>query len=302
MWHSSIQQREIPPDLIGPLREYDGDLLDQQGLAATVADNGYLLLRDVLDRDQVLSARGEVMQRLADVGEIRVPAIEGIATGVSGRDEQQLGTFWAEVSNGPVLRQATHGSRIVELISTLLGQPARPHDLVYLRPMAPGPGTRLHYDFPFFAGFSDQIHTAWIPLGDVPVEDGGLVVMEKSNQFDDLIDPIRQLDYQQARDNETIQAAAYEKQNDQHPVDMAKDRGTRLLTTDFRAGDLLVFNMFLLHGSLDNLSPQGRVRLSCDVRYQPAADPYDDPRYFGAQPSGSKGGGYGDMRGAQPLA
>ena len=69
----------------------------------------------------------------------------------------------------------------------------------------------------------------------------------------------------------------------------------------FQAGDLLVFNMLTLHGSLDNQSPLGRVRLSCDVRYQPAEDPHDDPRYFGPRPAGSKGGGYGDMRGAQPL-
>jgi hypothetical protein len=48
--------------------------------------------------------------------------------------------------------------------------------------------------------------------------------------------------------------------------------GCRLLTTDFRAGDVCVFGMFTLHGSLDNRSPIGRVRISGDVRYQPAAD------------------------------
>jgi hypothetical protein len=41
--------------------------------------------------------------------------------------------------------------------------------------------------------------------------------------------------------------------------------------------------------------------LSCDVRFQPAADPADDERYFGTDPLGSNGGGYGDMRAAKPL-
>ena len=60
--------------------------------------------------------------------------------------------------------------------------------------------------------------------------------------------------------------------------------------------------MFTLHGSLENNSPAGQARLSCDVRYQPAADPAVDGRYFGPSPTGSKGGGYADMRGARPLA
>ena len=60
--------------------------------------------------------------------------------------------------------------------------------------------------------------------------------------------------------------------------------------------------MLLLHGSLDNQSAVGRTRLSCDVRYQPANETTEDKRYFGRDPSGSKGGGYGDMRGAQPLS
>jgi catechol 2,3-dioxygenase-like lactoylglutathione lyase family enzyme len=95
--------------------------------------------------------------------------------------------------------------------------------------------------------------------------------------------------------------AAYNDVNQTDPIDFVERRGTRILSTDFRAGDLLVFGGFTLHGSLDNNSPHGRIRLSCDVRYQPERDPADDERYFGPDPQGSKGGGYGDMRGAQPL-
>jgi hypothetical protein len=50
--------------------------------------------------------------------------------------------------------------------------------------------------------------------------------------------------------------------------------GGRWLTTEFQAGDLLIFTMFTLHCSLDNTSP--RIRLSTDSRYQPAADPVDE--------------------------
>lgn len=303
-WECTIQDRPVPADRLGPLLHYDGDLSDQQYLSETVARQGYLLVRSVLDRESVLAARQEVFQSLAEVGEIEQPAIEGIATGKSRRAEQQadLGAFWATVSHGSALRTVTHGETIGDLLSAVMGQPSRAHDLMYLRPMAPGPGTRLHYDLPFFAGYSTSIHTAWIPLGDVSIEEGPLLVVENSHTFSDLLDPIQQVDYQSERSNETVQAAAYAKQNEIHPVDLAIERDVRLLTTEFQAGDLLVFNMLALHGSLDNRSSVGRVRLSCDVRYQPAGDPDDDPRYFGPRPCGSKGGGYGDMRGAQPLA
>ena len=66
------------------------------------------------------------------------------------------------------------------------------------------------------------------------------------------------------------------------------------------AGDIIVFHMFMLHGALDNTSVQNRVRLSCDVRYQLAADARD-PRYFGPDPEGTTGAGYGELIGAKPL-
>ena len=61
-----------------------------------------------------------------------------------------------------------------------------------------------------------------------------------------------------------------------------------------------VFGMYTLHGSLENHSPINRVRLSCDVRWQPAGLPVDE-RYFGADPGGTTGAGYGELVGAKPL-
>jgi len=61
-----------------------------------------------------------------------------------------------------------------------------------------------------------------------------------------------------------------------------RDRlGGRLLTADFRAGDVLLFSVFLVHGSLDNRSDT--IRLSSDSRYQSAAEPADH-RWIGPNP------------------
>ena len=51
--------------------------------------------------------------------------------------------------------------------------------------------------------------------------------------------------------------------------------------------DVVLFNMWTMHGSTDNNNKHGRVRLSVDVRYQPAALPFDDPRYFAPDLLGS---------------
>ena len=303
MQDALIQQRPIPSELIGPLKECDAGIDDPAALQRALQQDGYVFLRSALDADEVLSARAEVFGRLAAVGEIAPPAIDGIATGESRRRETagDLDAFWKSVSEGPALRRVSHGARLRDVMQAVLGAPARPHDMIYLRPAAVGRCTRLHYDYPFFAGRSNAIHTAWIPLGDAPVSDGPLVVIEGSRAFSDLLEPIQNIDYTADRSNDTVQSAAYERQNTEHPITLVGERGARFLTTDFRLGDLMIFSGFLMHGSLDNQSPRGRVRLSVDVRYQPSSDPADDPRYFGPNPSGSNGGGYGDMKAARPI-
>lgn len=298
-----IQQREIPEDRFGPLVEFEGQVDSPADVQQFLAQHGYIVFRQGLDRDRVLSARAEVLGRLSDVGEIAEPAIEGRVTWESRRPDpaDDHGAFWKSVNHGAGLRAVTHGRATHGLVTTVLGENARAHDLMYLRPMAPGGVTPLHYDYPFFAGDSLRIHTVWIPMGDIPLCDGPLVVVENSFRFDDLLDPIRAIDFQSDRSNEAVQAAAYDAQNSLHPIDLAIQRSVRLLSSDFQAGDVVVFSGFTLHGSLDNNSIDERIRLSCDVRYQPAADPHTDERYFGADPRGSKGAGYADMRGARPL-
>lgn len=49
--------------------------------------------------------------------------------------------------------------------------------------------------------------------------------------------------------------------------------GVRWLSTDHRAGDLLIFTEFTMHTSLDNASPVGRIRLTSDTRYKLAGEP-----------------------------
>ena len=281
----------MPAELLGPLRECtasDNALLEKQ-----LKSDGYVFRRSVVARDAIAEAREEVFGKLASVDEILEPAIEGIASGRSRRRElhSDLGAFWREVSLGKKLRFVTHGPQMHLCMRRFLSN-ARPHDYMFLRPSRVGLSTRLHYDLPFFARGSNRILTAWMALGDIPIDEGPLMVVEGSHDFQDLIEPIRNIDYD-SKDSPTVQIM-------EDTVEFIRRRRTRLLTANFLAGDVIVFGMTTLHGTCDNHSAINRVRLSCDVRWQPGADPVD-PRYSGDNPAGTTGIGYGELNGAKPL-
>jgi len=289
-----VQGRPVPDALMGELPDSTALLDRPTALRERLAADGFLYLKGVLDKELVAAARAEVLQRLVAVGEVAEPASEAIATGTSRRDEliEDRGVFWKSVSEGPMLRALSHGAAMNRIMQLVVGDPVRPQDYMFLRTGARGRATGLHFDYPFFTRAHDQVYTVWLPIGDVPVTDGPLVVVEGSNYFSDLIDPMMGFDV--ARDNSRKATL------DQDAVTLAQQRGARLLTRNFEAGDIAVFGMYTLHGSLENYSSVNRVRLSCDVRWQPLSLPLDT-RYFGANPGGTTGAGYGELVGAKPL-
>ena len=286
--------REVPAGMLAELVDVSALLAYPARLHERLANDGHAFLRGVLDESEVLAAREAVFERLHAVGEIGSPARDGIATGTSRRRAVagDLGAFWKSVVDMPALRRVTNGPRLGAVMEKVWGEPACGMDYLFLRAGAPGSATGLHYDFPFFTRATPRMYTVWIPIGPVPVTEGPLMVVEGSRGFQDLLEHLQGFDI--ALDDTRKAEVSHD------PVAFAAERGCRFLTADFAAGDLLVFDMRTMHGSLDNHSPAGRVRLSCDVRYQPAADPLD-PRYFGPDPGGTFGGGYGELNGAKPL-
>ena len=133
------QAREVPQHLLGPLRDSTATQSDGLALRQRLAEEGYLFLRGVVPRDEIMSARQEVFERLAEVGEIAPPAIEGIATGHSRRRESagDLGAFWQSVSEEPALRHVSHGPRLHDFITHVLAAAPPPHAHTLLPPAAP---------------------------------------------------------------------------------------------------------------------------------------------------------------------
>ena len=83
-------------------------------------------------------------------------------------------------------------------------------------------------------------------------------------------------------------------------IQFAQERNTKILTAEFKPGDALIFGMYTVHGTLENHSKDNKIRLTCDIRFQPKNEP-KDPRYFGTNPAGTTGAGYGELNSARPL-
>jgi len=137
-------------------------------------------------------------------------------------------------------------------------------------------------------GERERLFTAWTPIGDIDFAQGGLMVLEQSNQHEKLKSTYGQMDVDSYCENKPESKAwgkswgtgGYLKAD---PNQISRSLGGRWLTSEFQAGDVLIFSMFTVHASLDNRST--RIRLSSDTRYQPASAPADD-RWIGTNPIG----------------
>jgi hypothetical protein len=289
-----VQEKEVPGSLLGPLRDSTDQREDSTELQQRVQEDGYVFIRQGVPRELVQAVRDETFAALSSVDEVSYSNGDAIATGRSRRKElhPDLGAWWKSVSEGRALRRATHGPELRDLLTRILGVEAVPHDYLFLRCGTHGKATDLHYDMPFFSRGSQRVHTVWISFGDLTLNQGPLMVLEGSNCFEDLLEPVRRIDY---ASKASPRVGALDD-----AITMAQKRGTRLLTSDYQMGDAVIFGMNLMHGAFDHDDPENRVRLSCDIRFQPAADERD-PRYFGPNPGGTTGMGYGELNGAKPL-
>ncbi|HEX5414851.1 MAG TPA: phytanoyl-CoA dioxygenase family protein [Chloroflexota bacterium] len=279
---------EVGPDKFGELRDSNDLIGKPDALRTRMREDGYLLLRGYLGRDRVLAARQELFAKLDSVGLVdrRHPLIEGIWSG----DNSQLGkidrrTYARELRAGAALRDVVHRGPVMAFYEGFLGGPVRSLDYIWVRNVRVGSATPVHFDWVYMGRGTRNLFTTWIPMGDVPLTDGPLALLEGSHRIDEIQRTYGSYDVD--RDGLWNKEAPQYKSGwlGKNVTKIQSDLGGRWLTTEFRAGDLLAFGMFQLHCSLDNKSPLNRIRLSTDTRYQLASEPADE-RWIGDDPFG----------------
>jgi ectoine hydroxylase-related dioxygenase (phytanoyl-CoA dioxygenase family) len=275
----------VDPAGVGLLRDSSDLLDDADALRARMADEGYLYLPGLLGRDAVLDARREVTRRLMEHGFL-VPGTDPMDA--VANPEKRNG-YMPEVlarDNAPLMRVLYDGPMIA-LFERLLGEPVRHYDYTWFRSVPPGRGTPSHCDVVYMGrGERERLYTAWTPIGDVDFAQGGLMVLERSNTHDRLKQTYGQQDvdsYCENKPNATKWGKTWGTGGSLKggPNKLRRSLGGTWRTSEYRAGDVLVFSVFTVHASLDNRSD--RVRLSSDSRYQPATAPADE-RWIGPTP------------------
>jgi ectoine hydroxylase-related dioxygenase (phytanoyl-CoA dioxygenase family) len=134
-----------------------------------------------------------------------------------------------------------------------------------------------------------ELYTAWTPMGDAPLELGGLMILEHSHRHQRLHETYCRRDVDVVCTNRPApnpDARFVPRGNNgrisSNPAQLRRTLGGRWLVEEFRAGDVVIFRTDLVHGGLDNRSGN-RLRLSTDTRYQSADQPADE-RWIGADP------------------
>lgn len=272
---------DTSPGKFGELRDSSGLVDDLAALRERIAEDGYLFLRGYLDREVVLAARQEILEKLAAIGAIDLsyPLLDAVAAPRSQRREVDQAAFAKDLRTGAALRELCHRGRIRAFFEQFLGGPVRPFDYIWVRTVRVGGATGCHYDQVYMGRGTPNLYTAWIPIGDVPLCDGALLVLEGSNHLEELKRTYGALDVDRDRDNNPYGGGWLSK----NPVEVQQRFGGRWLTAMFAPGDLLLFTIVTLHCSLDNKSPVNRIRLTSDSRYQLASEPVDE-RWIGEDP------------------
>ena len=266
------QEVEVSTDL----RE-SNDILDNlEALHDRISEDGYLLIRGLHDKDTVLSARQQILEKLAakDMLAPDTPLMDGIfnpdypeltSTGSMGnKDMTRMPAFKAVVEGAPIMNFFKH----------FLGGEARTFDFKWLRTAGPGSGSPIHYDIVFMGRGTQNLYSCWTPFGDVSLDMGPIVFCLGSNRFEKVRKTYGESDV----DRDMI-----EGHFSNNPLEIVEKFGGHWATTSFSAGDVIIFSMFLMHASLVNTSD--KIRITADTRYQLAAEPIDE-RWVGEKPKG----------------
>lgn len=251
-------------------------------LVARFKRDGYLFLKGFLDRTSVLDQRRRALSHLNLAGllEPGTDPVLGVAARTPG-DRGEINRRLMEYVRSAAYESFCMSPRLWQFMDRFVGGLSYLHKRKLLRhtlPFAAGT-TPAHYDLIYLRGGTDRLVTAWIPVGDCPVEMGGLVYLENSHavgvrmeaEFSKLNASLSPEERISAYNDNMTEGGWVSKDL----PDMAEKFDTRWLIADYEAGDVMLHSPFMIHAATLNESREGIIRLSTDIRYQNVSDEID---------------------------
>lgn len=269
---------ELGGKYVKELKDSNDIAEDFAALRQRLQEDGYLLIRGLHDRTQVLNARANLLEKLSQEGKLdpHYPIEEGRI------GSENKGAFWGGTSeDSPGLLDMVNALPLMSFFDQLFAGPSITYDFKWARSVPRGNFTGAHYDIVYMGRGTKNLYTLWSPLGDISYEMGGLALCLGSQHFEKIKQTYGQMDVD--RDNVTGWFS-----ND--PVEIVDKFGGVWATTEFQAGDALIFGMYMMHCSLTNKTDHHR--LSVDTRYQLSSEPVDD-RWVGKKPKAHYAWGQG---------
>ncbi|MFO7634760.1 MAG: phytanoyl-CoA dioxygenase family protein [Caldilinea sp.] len=268
------------PDRLGWLTPTD-PRKPMAALREQYRDQGYLWLKGVLDREEILSFRRHFFQSMAASGLLAddTDAVDGIASGEPA-NQDLYNKLLMEFVRSAAYEAFCLQPRVRAFFEEFLQGAVYLHKRKIIRSTSPGGAfsTPAHYDLVYLRGGTDTVCTSWIPIGDIPVEMGGLVYLEGSDRVG------RQMEAEFAAKNAGLspeeRISAYNKNMAEggwvtkNLPDMADRFNTRWLMADYEVGDMMVHSAYMIHAATANMDAS-RMRLSTDIRYQRVRDEID---------------------------
>jgi len=241
------------------LRDSSALLGDWEALRRLIATEGYVFMRHLLDPDTVRAVGCSGLGHLQAAGWTAPGTDPGAAAPqLPVRAVKMRDAFtdpgYRRILADPGFNRIPFVPPLADLMAQILGPagfcyPLKLPRVVYPASVVPHqPGNYVHKDY----GSVQDMFTCWVPLGDVPRSLGGLAVAPGSQRTARV----------RPRPLERLEA------------------GWR--TTDFEAGDVLVFHCLTAHAALPN--HEHRMRFSAEYRWQLADQPA--PRRLVVGPGG----------------
>ena len=240
-----------------PFRDSASIVGDGAALAERMAADGYLFLPGLLPAAAILALRRRMIDVVDEAGWIRRDGAADMAA-IAEPTAFQLDTDPA--ATAAIMRQAAlpevqslqHHPILIGLFERLFGEAVLPLPLIIVRNLFPQQDdhtTPAHQDYPHVQG-SQRTCAVWIPVGDCDAAMGGLQIAAGSHT--DGVLPIEP----------ALGAGG---------LGVADVYDGRWRYSPFALGDVVIFNCLTVHKGVPNRSAS--LRLSVDMRYQPAREP-----------------------------
>ena len=233
------------------------DVMDDAAeLRRRIADEGYLFFKGLMNADKLRQLRYEMMSAIQQAGWLiaGTDPLDGIADVnmryTEGDSEYTAG--YADVYRLECFHRSAHWPEVTNMVAKILGGPVMPHPQKVARvwfPKYTEHTTPTHQDYVHFQGSWNTL-TCWAPVGDCPIELGGLAVIPKSHRVKRILEHHFALGAGGLIVDET-------EHDDVDPV---------WHSTNYEMGDALFFPALTIHKALPNYT-EDRLRLSLDNRY-----------------------------------